>query len=278
MFLTLFMLPFTHAHTHTYIHCVHPPRYVRIQLEEPDPLSIAEVQVYQSTSNLLRDYIGGSPIVGGTYQAETTMNELFQGMTASGPWVLRVVDKTKEGLQRDHESLPYVMRNGVGAFDDWQLAITDMNNTKRFYNMDLSVEVKTLPRYGTLYRYVCALGTCGAKGYRGEEFTHVPGMQRHLSECYGSCDSNYGVGNLLSTDTRGSIARDNLLALDRQVIYRPAVDFLGTDSFEFSVFLGTQESSNLGKATIHTRRCRSKIDCENEYFGDDPRYEQQRYK
>ena len=141
LFLTLFTYYTLRPHT---------PRYVRIQLEEPDPLSIADVQVYQKSSNLLRDYIGGSPIVGGTYQAETTMNELFQGMTASGPWVLRVVDKTKEGLQRDHESLPYVMRNGVGAFDDWQLAITDMNNTKRFYNMDLSVEVKTLPRYHAL--------------------------------------------------------------------------------------------------------------------------------
>ena len=49
-------------------------RYVRIQLEGTEYLSLAEVQIFSIVSKSMDNYVGGNPIIGGTYNPE---GELF---------------------------------------------------------------------------------------------------------------------------------------------------------------------------------------------------------
>ena len=74
-------------------------RYIRIQLESTKSdgyLSLAEVQVFQEASSEIQHYHDGSPIVGGTYQSEESLDENFRGIRARGygfyPYVILYVE------------------------------------------------------------------------------------------------------------------------------------------------------------------------------------------
>ena len=152
--------------------------------------------------------------------------------------------------------------HGRGAIDDWTMTITDTNGTNRTYHMDISAVVKTLPTYGRLFIYNEEWKA------RGRQIGFVKGQGEHLGQCYGNCkDKHFGVGNRLSTLIAGSMADINVIPKNRLVVYAPNRDFLGQDTFSYTVYIGGQESQSTGAVTMSTRVCRMQ-DCLNEAFED----------
>lgn len=49
------------------------------------------------------------------------------------------------------------------------------------------------------------------------------------------------------------------------MLYVPTTDWLGSDTFTYTVYIGVTPSTR-GTVTVHTRRCR--LDCDNEQFDD----------
>ncbi len=222
-------------------------RYVRVQLEDSDYLSLAEVQVFSETSRALYEYRGGSPIAAGMYHPEQSLNERFTGKLAPSPvgsWILQIHDHGLRKTINTDNSKPERQVHGQGAIDDWTLHLYHSNGTEMLFRMDLSVTVQTLPRYGTLYHLDPTskkLQNDGkTKSLRGDRLQVEPGLQRYLSPCYGDCKLRYGtseglpvgVGNLLSTDERGSIAGGNWITpvnVETSVC-RAAMSFLSCSS------------------------------------------------
>jgi hypothetical protein len=240
-------------------------RYVRVQLESSAKdafLSIAELQVYPHQTNEVRYYRGGSPVAAGTYSSEESLTENFGGIRARGIWILSIRDMVQRRVVNTQDSRPSYGVHGRGAIDDWTLTITDTNGTKRIYHMDISAVVKTLPTYGRLFIYNEEWKA------RGREIGFVKGQGQHLGQCYGNCkDKHYGVGNRLSTLIAGSMADINVIPKNRLVVYAPNRDYLGQDTFSYTVYIGSQESVSTGAVTMSTRVCRMH-DCMNEAFED----------
>ena len=110
-------------------------RYVRVQLESSEEdvyLSLAEVQVFSEASAEIQHYRGGSPIVGGAYQSEESLDENFRGIRARGLWVLSIRDFVRRNTFSPTDSRPSYDVNGRGAIDDWTLTIRDTNNKTGF--------------------------------------------------------------------------------------------------------------------------------------------------
>eukprot|EP00946_MAST-07B_sp_MAST-7B-sp1_P001368 g1368.t1 len=240
-------------------------RYVRVQLESSeDYLSLSEVQVYAVRSEKIRDYTGGSPITPLTvYQPEESFEGTFSGMRARGPWLLSLADSKARTTILTSDNRPRYDAHGRGAIDDWVLVLTDTAGTVRTYHMDISATIKTLPIYGKLYEYDPTWKT------RGRPIEFIKGMQRNNGDCLGSCDDNdnYGQGTDLSNTISGSIAAYNVAVKDRQIVYSPARDYLGEDSFSYTSWIGVTESKNTGVVTMDVRECRQD-NCFNEAFGD----------
>jgi hypothetical protein len=240
-------------------------RYVRVQLESSeDYLSLSEVQVYGARSEKVRDYTGGSPITAMTvYQPEESLAGNFGGMRARGPWLLSLADSTSRTTIMTSDSRPRYDAHGRGAIDDWVLVLTDTAGTVRTYHMDISAIIKTLPIYGKLYEYDPTWKT------RGRPIEFIKGMQRNNGDCLGHCDQhdNYGQGTDLSNTISGSLAAFNVAVKDRQIVYSPARDYLGEDTFSYTSWIGVTESKNTGAVTMDVRECRQD-NCLNEAFGD----------
>jgi len=239
-------------------------RYVRVQLESSEEdvyLSLAEVQVFSEASAEIQHYRGGSPIVGGAYQSEESLDENFRGIRARGLWVLSIRDFVRRNTFSPTDSRPSYDVNGRGAIDDWTLTIRDTNNKTRIYYMDIFAEVKTLPTYGRLFIYNEKWKA------RGKQIGFVKGQHQHLGDCYGNCRDRFLVGNKLSTLIAGSMADTNILDTNRYIVYVPNRDFLGMDTFSYTIRLGVTESKTTGVVTLDTRICRQE-NCLNEAFND----------
>jgi len=239
-------------------------RYVRIQLESREPdayLSIAEVQIYPVRTNELRYYRGGSPIMADTYNSEESMRENFGGIRARGLWVLSLRDNMRRRTVHTQDSRPAYDIHGRGAIDDWTLTITDTRNQTRIYYMDIAAVVKTLPTYGRLFVYNEEWKA------RGRQIGFVKGQGENLAQCYGNCKDSFGVGNRLSTLIAGSMASMNFIPNNRYVIYAPNRDFLGEDTFSYTIMTGSDESETTGVVVMDTRVCRNS-NCLNEAFAD----------
>lgn len=99
-------------------------------------------------------------------------------------------------------------------------------------------------------------------------------QQQYLSNCLDAgCASQFGVGNPLSTDTKGSTAEQpNRITAplhDRTLVYRPQKDWLGADKFYIRSIFGVTQSAE-AEATVNTRKCRVKgvAGCDAEFFND----------
>lgn len=248
-------------------------RYIRIQLESTKSdgyLSIAEVQVFQEASSEIQHYRGGSPIVGGTYQSEESLDENFRGIRARGLWILSIRDLVRRNTVDTMDSRPSYDVNGRGAIDDWTLTIRDTENKTTIYHMDIFAEVKTLPTYGRLFIYNEKWKA------RGKQIGFVKGQHQLLGNCYGNCRSKFSVGNKLSTLISGSMADINILDTNRYIVYAPNRDFLGMDTFSYTIRLGVLESKTTGVVTLDTRICRQNF-CLNEAFNDGIGYMHQQW-
>ena len=168
----------------------------------------------------------------------------------------RMTTQTADGRDR-YDS------HGRGAIDDWVLVLTDNQGTTRTYHMDISAVVKTLPIYGALYIYDTKYEA------RGRPIEFIKGMQRNNGYCAGNCEDNdnYGQGTDLAGTIAGSLAAWNVVVKNRLVVYSPARDFVGEDTFSYTTFFGVTESTNTGAVTLETRECRQ-ANCLNDAFGD----------
>jgi hypothetical protein len=236
-------------------------RYIRIQQETSEYLTLAEVQVFQVPSVPLSRYRGGSPIASATYQPLTSLKETFQGTNSRGEWLLVLNDKTlRESVTM--KSLPSYEIHGNGAIDDWELFIFYADGSTTSYLPDISASVKQLPKYGTLYYYNAA----GVANKRGVPVPLAVGMQRVLANCYNNCRYQWEVGNNLSTSDDGALAEVNNIPGERKVVYVPNSKWLGDDTITFTVIDGVNESIKEGIVTISTRKCR--VTCVNDGFND----------
>jgi len=241
-------------------------RFVRVQLEsQTNPLSLAEVQVYEKRHNGFASYEGGSPLAAVTYEPHRSVDEAFAGAEMKGHWFLSIEDLVAANVGDTTNSRPELGRNGRGAFDSWVLQITDSDDVVYNYETDIQAVIKTLPIYGTLYKYDVATGG------RGDAIQLVEGQERYEKECYDNCDSRFGVGCPFSTSKDGDVAkRTNRLRAfseDRSVVYAPNDDYLGADSFNYAIRLDGVESTRQ-KVGIDVRKCRARDDCANELGGD----------
>jgi hypothetical protein len=252
-------------------------QWVRIQLEEPAYLTLAEVQVYVEQNRPLSLYDGGSPVSalshpgGFPYAPEQSFASTFMDLSASGFWHLWIYDTQADSEAAiDHHS-PAL---NVGAISDWVLHITDTNGVRHSFYMDLVSTVKTLPKYGVLY----ASDMAGVGAYVGDEALIAPvmGETRHLSPCYGThplneyyrCTHNFGVGNDLrnvkNINHRGDVAQDKSIRGDRVVYYQPFGSYLGPDEFTYEVRLGTEKSPRAGTVQISVKVCRGFDNCNSD--------------
>ena len=237
-------------------------RYVRVQLEGDEYLSLAELQVFASRDKTIRYYTGGSPIVAGTYQPEESLRENFRGLRSRGPWILSLSDLAPRVTVQSADGRPSHDAHGRGAIDDWVLVLNSTSGRSYKYHMDVSAVVKNLPVYGKLYVYD------EVNKARGMPIRFVKGLQRTDGACLGSCaDRNYGRGTDLAQGIAGSAAAQNIVIKDRLIVYAPARDYVGEDTFSYTIFQGTRESPNHGAVTMDVRKCRQS-DCLTEAFGD----------
>lgn len=192
-------------------------------------------------------------------------NLRFVGSKVFGDWMLAINDMVPQEVLHESDSMRRVQKHGKGAISDWVLTVQAKDSSNQVseltYHVDMSATVVTLPKYGTLY---IANSTQG----KGELIEAREGMKVFTAPCYNDCNHKFGLGNLLSTSNDGSRAVNNMLFKDRQVIYIPNQDFLGVDSFQYTVTTGTRHATTLGKVTLHVKRCR--IDCKNDVVGRRP--------
>lgn len=65
-------------------------RYGRVQRADMNLLWLAEIQAYEHAPNTFSAYSGGSGILPGLYESESSLNGAFAGLPAAGPWLLQL--------------------------------------------------------------------------------------------------------------------------------------------------------------------------------------------
>eukprot|EP01029_Cantina_marsupialis_P012293 TRINITY_DN2713_c0_g1_i1.p1 TRINITY_DN2713_c0_g1~~TRINITY_DN2713_c0_g1_i1.p1 ORF type:complete len:622 (+),score=147.03 TRINITY_DN2713_c0_g1_i1:72-1937(+) len=228
-------------------------QYVRIQLlTQTSALSLAEVEIFSTRTSPMSEYTGGSPIKPQSFDSASSLNHGFRELSSKGQWVLRLKD-TRTGI------IPSTEQNG--SLDDWSLIITGTAGEFEEYTTDMFGTVKTLPKYGELYQV-------DTDGVTGLVLKPVVDQMRYLAPCLTACEEKYNVGNNLSTNESGDVAIPILLR-SRMVLYRPTEDYLGEDSFTYTVNIGTEESPNEATVSLDILICRDNSDlCETEVFDD----------
>jgi len=252
-------------------------QWIRIQLEEPAYLTLAEVEIYVEQNRPMSLYDGGSPVSalshpgGFPYAPEQSFSSTFIDLPASGFWHLWIYDTQADSEATiDHHS-PSL---NVGAVSDWVLHITDTNGIRHSFYMDLVATVKTLPKFGVLY----SSDVAGVGAYVGDDALVLPvmGETRHLSPCYGThplneyyrCTHNFGNGNdlrnLKSINHRGDVAQVRSIRGDRVVYFQPFSSYLGPDEFTYEIRLGTENSPRAGTVQISVKVCRGYDNCNSD--------------
>ena len=217
--------------------------------------------VFSSQLYSIQAFTGGSPIPAGSYAPENAFKHTFSGTSVYGDWILSINDMHAQQVSNEHTSQRRVQQSGKGAISDWVLFILARDSENQLVNftyyVDMSVTIISLPVYGKLY--------VAESGEKGDMIEARAGMKIFTAPCYNDCNHKYGVGNRLSTNIDGSVAQPVTLLGDKQVIYVPNQDFLGIDSFRYTLTVSTRESAKIGIVTLHVKRCR--IDCDNDLFG-----------
>lgn len=245
-------------------------KFVRIGLRQTSYLSIAEVLVFSEVLYSFETFNGGSPYPVASYAPETSFVDTFGGDEIYGQWVLSITDSVQSYVSYEEVSRRREVYHGTGAISDWVLHVTPRNRTTgevlsdsvMTFHVDLSATILTLPKYGTLYE---------SEAYtRGELIEAVVGMEIYTGQCAPiDCAHKFGVGNILSTDSSGSVAKANKIRQYRGVIYVPRDNFRGTDDFTFKINVGTVPDTRVGKITLNVKNCR--INCSNDkLFGVRP--------
>ena len=209
----------------------------------------------------IQAFTGGSPVPAGSYAPENALLHTFSGTSVHGEWILSINDMHGQKVLNEENSKRRVQQSGKGAINDWILFVVARDSANELVNftyyVDMSVTIVTLPVYGKLYI---------AEGdEKGDIIEARSGMKVYTAPCYNDCNHKYTVGNRLSTSKEGSTAQPVALLGDKQVVYVPNDEFLGDDSFKYSLTVSTRESARIGTVSLHVKRCR--IDCKNDLFG-----------
>ena len=222
---------------------------MRIQLENPTYLTLAEVQVFNARANPINGWRGGKRVLGGTYTPEESLNVAFYGVNPGAgttPWILKVEDmhprETVNGAVSPRSeparasgrgtSLRKRDIHGRGAVDEWTLTLLADDGRYAVCYMDIRSTVETLPQFGTLYRYNLTSGVREERPIDAD-----PTQLRDAFPCYGDCEWKYRHGDSKSTSPDGSVAMNNRPMAEN----RPAVGFTNTPQVDELEDLGDPE-------------------------------------
>lgn len=215
------------------------------------------------------------------------------GMGGLSDWVLRVTDASGDVLEyymdidAQVQTLPkygnlyvglteaeaqYLDRDANGHLDREEARQYCLHYVREFHRMDVPSQKLILDRFMADYELQDAV-----------RIQEEEGLQRYLSSCYGpvtdtynifrmdgqndnmlrsTCRDQFGVGNRLSTNVEGAVARKNhVVRRQRTVRYVPIEGYKGEDSFTFKVRLGQKMSEARGTVKLGVRVCRGYDEC-----------------
>ncbi len=269
-----------------------PVTHIKIQRSGVGSLSLAEMEVYPQRLNLLQSYAEGSPVISNPllpFQPVVPFRSAFQYTPVDGLWYLSMLLNS---------SLSQPLPAGKGAVGEIVLLVTDFAGLVHPYYQEISAAVTSLPRFGSIF--VSQTGTHeqflsypdALLPNWAQLLIAQPARTRYLGRCYvsstnntrlvdgytvrdvlqpvqsrsedmvGRCLDTFGQGPQLSQSAMGDEPTLTLLRQQRVVYYLPHPDFIGEDSFGYSVYAGTHEQSY--SAHVNVQRCQHSIELSSE--------------
>jgi hypothetical protein len=258
-----------------------------------EPLSLAEVEVFEAVHAPLHAYRGSSPLPASTEAyplnpAGEPLTQTFQSVAPAGRWVLTVRDRTasprgdlaadtrRDGFsaQDAFDAQGWGRRrrvHGVGSVGRWRLHLTDVLGDTTSFSLDNLLTVATLPKYGDLWLLSKVDGSV-------EPLRPVDGEHQWRERCatdtgdlngvaaasvYRHCAANFGVGAPKGQRRAGSaaVARPLRAGGNTTLVYVPRVGYTGADHFAVHVTPGAGMAPSAGTPlpaaiTLHVRECR----------------------
>lgn len=231
---------------------------VRIQLHGEKYLSLAEVQVYSDSEDIMSFNKDLERVVPDrAYRAHGAITQTLGGMPAAGEWALSIRDFKPLGKHHEPSLYPLSLKNGQGSLGLWSAQLTTDDGQVLDVLPDLFLRIVSLPQYGKLYTANISFLDLPSSDYvnsstlvQGELLKPAAGLQQFRETCTkrSFCHAdNREIGPLRTTDTTGGIVDVNhrLTLLDNafSVIYEPlSSTWTGMDWFTFAVVVAGEES------------------------------------
>jgi hypothetical protein len=222
----------------------------------------------------------------------------IHGAGGISDWVLRVTDTSGDVLtyymdvDAEVQTLPkygnlyvglseaeaeHLDMDGNGELDRAEGKDYLNSYVREYHQMDVPSQKLILDRFMADYQL-----------HNAVRIQEAEGLQRYLSQCYGpvtdtynlhridgqndnllrtTCRDQFGVGNRLSTNRDGAVARKNhVIRRERVVRYVPIEGYKGQDSFTYRIRVGSKLSDARGTVSVGVRICRGYDECENDDF------------
>ena len=132
-------------------------QYLRVQLEEPAHLTLAEVQVFAESARVVSTHDEGLPMLPAAhsplhqgqdrlhYVSAESLSAVFVGKPLQGAWTLRIKDK-RAAARKDTDAItsPF-RRDGSGALNDWTLRVEDTYGVTHSFVSGSRIALETVP-------------------------------------------------------------------------------------------------------------------------------------
>jgi hypothetical protein len=220
------------------------------------------------------------------------------GQGAISDWILKVTDK--DGFVTSHYMDQDVQVQTLPKYGNLYVELSDAETehldkdhngeldrgegedylnhyVREYHQMDPPTKKLILDRFMADYQL-----------HNAVRIQEAEGLQRYLSQCYGpvtdtynllrmdgqnqnilrsTCRNQFEVGNRLSTNMDGAVARKNhVVRHQRQVRYIPVEGYRGEDYFTYKVRFGNMMSTMRGRVDVDVRQCRGYDECESDDF------------
>ena len=202
-------------------------------------------QVFRENFLTVDKYRGGArissrPLVD-PFQSEEPFSS-FSNSPVQGAWTLQLITDPDVGVGESSGT--------AGTVSDWVLLITDWANVARVVYLDVTAQVLSLPKYGTLFpdaaSPITTVGTSLLSASRSSQALlkgagfRVEGACNGVADInkpYRTCYTNFGVGAARAPAHTSDRAAFNLFPDEHAVHYVPRTNFLGRDEFTYRVWV-----------------------------------------
>ena len=230
---------------------------VRIQLAGEQFLSLAEVQVFGESEDVLAFNQDLERVVPDRqYRTYGPMSQTFRGTPAAGEWSLSIRDFKPLQEHSEPALRPLSVQSGTGSLGLWTAQISTQAGETHNVVPNVFLRIVSLPQYGRLYTGnisfldLPSTNFINSSTVQGTLIAPAPGRQQFREACTrrSFCTAaSRPIGPLRTTDKTGGIVdgRSRLTLLDNafSVVYEPlSPGWTGLDWFTFATVAGDEES------------------------------------